>query len=190
MKKLLDAIEIGAGIRISIYLEMPGRQGQAAGSRVQHEVSVHDGERVLSVSGVRPDEAPVIHFGGPWVITPLRSGCLVRVGNLEKFYLAVGTPGLGRGSTAFVAYEGVIPRDFDPTAKKMFRSASDDQKTIVKSYELTKRCCGINLYGDIRVPCDVATGTARVEFSLLTWPGTNVVLHHALSDDQTGANHR
>ena len=172
LKKLLDADPNWRGHRISIDLEMPGRQGRGLGSRVQHEVSVHDGEGYLQF-GARPEEAPVVHFGGPWVITFYDQDAL-RVGNMEKFYLAVGTPGLGPGSTAFVAYEGVIPRDLNPTAKVTYRSASDDQKAIVKLYELTKRCCGINLYGDIQVPSDVATGTAKVEFSLASWPGTNV----------------
>ncbi len=108
LKKLLDADPNWRGHRISIDLEMPGRQGRGLGSRVQHEVSVHDGEGYLQFAA-RPEEAPVIHFGGPWVITFYDQDAL-RVGNLEKFYLAVGTPGLGPGSTAFVAYEGVIPR--------------------------------------------------------------------------------
>ena len=121
----------------------------------------------------RPEEAPIIHFGGPWEITFYGTEDW-HIGKVEEASLAVGTPGLGSGATAFVEFEGVIPLTVCPTAKITYPPAAADQAGIVKSYELTKRCCGINLYGNVQVPSDIATGPATVMLSLPSWPGTNV----------------
>jgi WD40 repeat protein len=51
-------------------------------------------------------------------------------------------------------------------------------ESLVRSYTLTRRCCGVNLYGDVAVPENVGTGTAKIEISLESWPGTVVASSH------------
>ncbi len=172
VKALLEQNPKWRGCSVSIDVDMPGQLGSGIGGRVACEASWQDASGLFHF-GASPETAPIINFGGPWQIT-----CYSKepwhLGGLNEFDLAMGTPGIGPGATAFVAYEGVIPPDVKPVVKVVYPPQEEGQRSVEKTYELEHRCCGINLYGDINVPTDVGLGAADVEISLPSWPGATV----------------
>jgi WD40 repeat protein len=172
VKHLLEANPKWRAHSIRIDVEIPGQRGGGFDGRVSQTAGVRDMNGLLQFAA-RPEDAPIIHFGAPWEITFYGTEDW-HIGKVEEATLAVGTPGLGFGATAFVEFEGVIPLTVCPTAKITYPPAAADQAAIVKSYELTKRCCGINLYGNVPVPTDIGIGLASAELSLPRWPGTDV----------------
>jgi WD40 repeat protein/peroxiredoxin len=158
------------GCWISVDVSMDGYRGTGIGGRVPHMATIDD-ERGLLQFSPRMEDAPVIHFGGPWQIT-LAGKDTWRIGRAKEVYLVVGTPGVGPGTTACIAYESVIPAGLAPKLRVTY--PANDSTPITKTYELKRRCCQINLYGDVAVPDDVAAGTAKVDVSLESWPGSQV----------------
>jgi hypothetical protein len=57
----------------------------------------------------RPEDAPVIHFGGPWKIWPVEDQRFV-LGRDEEFTTRIGTPGYGPGTLAIIQYH-TLERD-------------------------------------------------------------------------------
>ena len=157
---------------ITVDVEMPDHKGAGLDGRVQQAALVRD-EKGLLVFGSDPERAPIIHFDGPWEVT-LSGKEQWNVGRRHAVYLVVGTPGVGPGTTAMVAFDKVIPAGLQPTMQVAYPSASAGEAGSKQSYVLTERCCGYNLFGDIHVPADVAAGKAQVEISLDSWPGAYV----------------
>ena len=120
----------------------------------------------------RVEDAPIVHFGGPWQIT-LSGQDTWHIGRKQDVVLVVGTPGVGPGTTTAIAYENVIPAPLKPKLDVTFPSA-DGTTPLAESYELSQRCCGINLHGDVAVPANVPPGVATVRISLPGWAGTTV----------------
>ncbi len=118
----------------------------------------------------QPENAPIIHFGGPWELR-LAGKDRWRIGRDKELYLVFGTPGLGPGTTSNVAYQGIVPQTVTPKLRVLYPAALPGAEPVLAEYELTRRCCTVNLYGDVRVPDDVGTGTAQIEVSLESWPG-------------------
>ena len=87
----------------------------------------------------KPRDAPIIHFGGPWSITFYSQEDLV-VGRQNDFVLSIGTPGVGPGTTAFVAYEGLVPEGLNPIAEVIFPAKVSGDPPIKSLYELKERC--------------------------------------------------
>jgi WD40 repeat protein len=161
---------------VSVDVVMPNQRGSGIEGRVSQSAMAWD-ERGLLQFSARPADAPIIHFGGPWTVTLAgREGCW-HVGRSGEVYLVVGTPGIGPGSTADVAYDKVIPAGLMPKLQVSFPPVGTGE-SLVKSYDLKRRCCGVNLYGDVAVPDGVGTGKAKIEVSLESWPGTVVASSH------------
>jgi len=81
--------------------------------KVQHSVEDRRGPRATYRAGYfrfasRPQDAPVIHLGGPWTMMLLDRPTLA-AGHSARLRFGVGTPGHGIGTFAFIHYEGVIP---------------------------------------------------------------------------------
>jgi hypothetical protein len=121
-----------------IEVEMPGRKGNGVGGRVEQYVSVRDNHDFLRF-GDRPQEAPVIHFGGPWQVT-LFGRRKFTVGRETDLLLGVGTPGLGACTTAYVAYEGVIPDKVYPKVEITYPPKRQGATPVKELYELKERC--------------------------------------------------
>jgi hypothetical protein len=68
----------------------------------------------------RPEEAPVIHLGGPLSIRFYERPPDLATGQSSLVNVAVGTPGLGRGSFAAVRCSTLIDRDAAPVAEFEF----------------------------------------------------------------------
>jgi hypothetical protein len=125
------------GYRLGIDVAMPGWKGAGLGGRVQHIVASTDVNGILQFSE-RPDEAPIIHFGGPWQIT-LYSPHQLTIGREEDMVLSVGTPGLGAGTTAYVGYEELIPEEAHPTVIITY-PAKPGQPPQREHFDLKRRC--------------------------------------------------
>lgn len=158
------------GCRISIDMELPGYHGRGVDGRVPHAVSNYDEHGPLQFASSQQD-APVVHFGGPWTVT-LTAQHTAQVGRQKEVVLIMGTPGLGPGTTTRVAYDGVVPDGLNPKVVALY--ASPAGSPIRRQYDLSRRCCTYNLYGDVRVPDEAATGTAQWEISLEGWAGAEV----------------
>ncbi len=158
------------GCWISLDVAMADHHGTGIEGRVSHAAMLLDHRGLLEFAP-RIEDAPVLHFGGPWEVT-MSGKEIWRAGGSKDVYLVVGTPGVGPGTTVCIAYEKVIPAGLKPKLDVTFSSTGESLMT--KTYELKRRCCTYNLYGDVAVPDDVATGTAKVDISLENWPGVAV----------------
>ena len=88
----------------------------------------------------RPQDAPVIHFNGPLTIVPrYESQVLARGGSGHKLRAGIGTPGLGKGTFAFLSPDAV-PADIHPVAEVEFPAASADARPIRARFVLGHRC--------------------------------------------------
>ncbi len=173
LKKYLTEHPTWRGGTVQIDLEMPDFHGGGVEGRVVEDSGWHDDQGLLQF-GHDPNSAPIVHFGGPWHIVFYNPPSNWHAGATVRPYLSVGTPGLGAGTTAFVQYQGLIPADAHPTLTVSFPPAAEGQPATQKSYALTKRCCGNNLYGNLDIPSDIGLGTAHVELLLTNWPGVTV----------------
>lgn len=125
------------GYRLGIDVAMPGWKGASLGGRVQHSVASTDVNGILQFSE-RPDEAPIIHLGGPWRIT-FYSPHQLTIGREGDMVLSVDTPGLGAGTTAYVGYEELIPEKAHPTVTITYPT-KPGQPPLREHYELKRRC--------------------------------------------------
>jgi hypothetical protein len=123
---------------IGVEMEMPGWQGTAVGGRVPQMAPGVDVNGVLQFAD-RPQDAPVVHFGGPWQITLHGRQQLTRGRDMDLF-LAVGTPGVGPGTTAYLTYSGVIPRNAYPTLEVTYPPGRPGEPPVKERYDLKKRC--------------------------------------------------
>jgi len=137
LKKFLAANPQGRGYTLHLEVEMPPWKGSAPGGRVQQGVMPVDDRGVLQFAD-RPEDAPIIHFGGPWHVT-LSGSHQFTPGREEEVILFVGTRGVGPGTTACIAYEGLIPEKAYPTLEITF-AARGGEAPLKKSYQLKERC--------------------------------------------------
>jgi hypothetical protein len=138
LRDLLAKNPQARGYGIDVDVEMPGWNGGGLGGRVQQHVTLLDSQGVLQF-GTKPHDAPVIHFGGPWQITLFGRGGLT-VGREEDLILGFGTPGIGPGTTAYVAYEGIVPEEAHPEIEISYPLRRLGEAPVRKTYELKERC--------------------------------------------------
>jgi hypothetical protein len=137
-KALLSSDRAARGYSVQADIEMPGRHGKGIGGRVEQMASLRDATGFLQFTD-SPAKAPIIHFGGPWSIT-LYSADVLTIGREDDLVLSVGTPGIGPGTTAFVAYENVVAADAFPVAEITFPPKTPGESPIKQLYELKERC--------------------------------------------------
>jgi len=122
---------------IRLDVELPGWKGAGVGGRVEQLVWHSDATGFLRWAD-RPEEAPIIHFGGPWRIV-LSGDHRFTVDRETDIYLTFGTAGLGPGTTTAVAYEGVVPPEVYPTVEIAY-AANPGEAPFKVLYELKGRC--------------------------------------------------
>ncbi len=127
----------GRGYDLRIESEMPPRKGSGLGGRVQQRVLPLDDRGVLQFAD-RPQDAPLVHFAGPWQVT-LSGSHRFTAGRESEVVLVVGTRGVGSGTTACVAYEDLIPEKAYPKLEVTFASRSGEAP-LKESYLLQERC--------------------------------------------------
>lgn len=89
-------------------IDIPGRGGLGIGNRLQHVAAI-DANGLLMFA-MQAEDAPIVHFGTSWQVR-LYGPQQLTVGRQTDMVLGIGTPGLGPGSTAFVAYEQLVPNE-------------------------------------------------------------------------------
>jgi len=136
-KELLAKDPSARRYSLAIEVEKPGRKGTGVGGRVETFVDL-DKNGPLQFAA-RPQDAPVVHVRGPWQITFYDRHRLT-VGREDDWNLHVGTPGLGAGTTASVAYENLIPENVYPTVEITYPPGREGERPIRELYELKKRC--------------------------------------------------
>lgn len=137
-KALLAKNPKARGYRILVEVEMPGREGAAPDGRVQQRTSATDVNGMLQFAE-RPQDAPVLHFGGPWQVT-LFGAHQLKIGRETDVVLGVGSPGVGPGSTTWIDYENAIPTDVFPTLDVVYPPKRPDDPPLREHYELKHRC--------------------------------------------------
>jgi hypothetical protein len=138
VKALLAGNPAARGYSVLIEMEMPRWKGTGAGGRVQQRAFYVDVNGVLQFAA-RPQDAPVIHFGGPWQVTLFGRHRLM-LGRDVDMVLGVGTPGVGPGTTAWVDYAGVIPESAYPVVEVVYPPKKPGERPIRERYELKHRC--------------------------------------------------
>jgi hypothetical protein len=126
------------GYYLMAELEMPGWKGTGVGGRVRQRAFYVDASGVLQFANKR-EEAPVIHFGGPWQIS-LFGAHQLTIGRETDVVLVVGSPGVGPGTTAWIDYDGVIPEKVYPTFEVTYPPKHPGDMPVKERYELKRRC--------------------------------------------------
>ena len=85
------------------------------------------------------EEAPVIHFGGPWQVS-LFGAHKLTIGRETDMVLGVGSPGVGPGTTVWIDYDGVIPEKAYPTVEVTYPPKHPGDQPVRESYQLKRRC--------------------------------------------------
>jgi hypothetical protein len=97
-KKLIGSNPKAKAYTVTVEVAMPGRRGAGQDGRVEQMVFLFDSLGILQF-GDRPQDAPIIHFGGPWSMTTYGKQSL-RLGENNDLVVGFGTPGLGAGTFA------------------------------------------------------------------------------------------
>jgi hypothetical protein len=138
VKKWLTDSPQARGLFLRAEIEQPGWKGNGKGGRVEYFISFRDTKGILTFAA-KPREAPIIHFGGPWQIAcPLAKRLIP--GFETELIVCVGTPGLGAGTFASIAYEGIIPEKAYPRAEITFPPKRPGEAPVKRLYELKERC--------------------------------------------------
>lgn len=124
--------------QISAYTEVPGQRGVRSDGRLLQRAGPYDTAGVLQFSG-RPEEAPVLHLGGPWTLT-LQETKPLRVNRAIEVYLSLSTVGLGKGTEVWTGYDSVVPADVFPGMEVAFAPQTPGAAKVKVAYELKGRC--------------------------------------------------
>ena len=138
IRKWITATPNARGMFLRAEIEMPGWKGNGVGGRVEQYVFFRDAHGFLTFAD-QPKDAPIIHFGGPWQIVCAPPTRLI-AGRETELVVNVGTPGLGAGTFARVAYEGVIPEKVYPRVEFTFPAKYPDEMLPKRHFELKGRC--------------------------------------------------
>jgi hypothetical protein len=133
-----------------------------------------------------PQDAPVIHFGGPltmgFVPEPavrfndrafdanggyLDLPTLPLTGETELM-TRIGTPGTGTGTFAALGAQ-CVPADVHPVAVIEFPNRDPDKPPLRTTVVLKKRCCTYCFHVTVRTPDGAGKGKAKVTLSFPDW---------------------
>ncbi len=129
-----DGIVYGVQLKVELA-SPPGEKGSI--QRV-NQVAFADRQGFLEFAD-RPQDAPVIHFGGPLTMYLYPGEKLTRGEPTSEPKTSLGTPGLGKGAFAITAYDHV-PNDTHPVAKVEFPPKTLGKEPLTMEVPLTKRC--------------------------------------------------
>jgi hypothetical protein len=138
VKALLANDPKARGFMVDCDIEVPGLKGAGIGGRVEQGTTARDLKGPLQFTD-RPQDAPVIHFGGSLQISLLELPKLL-IGRTKEVTVVVGTPGRGAGTTAVVSFDELIPKDAYPTVEVVFPPEREGSVPHRELYELKERC--------------------------------------------------
>jgi hypothetical protein len=85
-------------------------------------------------------EAPIVHFGGPLMVTFADQRPALRRNRAMEFILVAGTAGLGAGTFAAIGYDNTIPASAHPKCEILFPPRKAGAEPVKKLFELKERC--------------------------------------------------
>lgn len=138
VKELLEKKPKARGYYVFLEVEMPGRKGAATGSRVQQRSFLVDSTGVLQFAE-RPQDAPILHFGGPLQVTLFGKHQLM-IDRETDVVLGVGSAGVGPGTFTWIDYQNVIPGDRFPTLDVVYPPKRPGETPLREHHELKHRC--------------------------------------------------
>jgi hypothetical protein len=139
MKEKIARLPEGRSCHLIIEVELTGWKGKGEEGRIQQLVNVMDTQGFL-VFADKPQDAPIIHFGGPWQMYCRRQLNRLMVGSEDELFLSIGTPGLGAGTTAYLLYEGTVPEKVYPRVEITYPPVKPGEPPTKRLYELKERC--------------------------------------------------
>jgi hypothetical protein len=125
---------------VSLDVQRCSRAGKRLG-RVR-QLAWEDEGGLLHFAG-RPQDAPVIHFGGPLRVGLLPGQALVRGGRPAKLICFVGTQGWGKGTFATLYHTsqpGLVPEANHPLAEVEFPAKAAGGVPVRAKAALSERC--------------------------------------------------
>jgi hypothetical protein len=114
-------------------------KGDGVGDRLSQTAGFYDPTGVLQFADKAAD-APIIHFDGPWQIAIYGEVPTLKLARDNDFVLVVGTPGLGGGTMAMLAYQKTIPDGAYPKVEARFSAAQPGNEPVKQLFELKDRC--------------------------------------------------
>lgn len=138
LQKELARLPGGRGCSLSVHVELPGWKGLGIGGRVRQVAGPYDTQGFLAFAD-KPNNAPIVHFGGRWQMQSERRNRLM-VGNETDLVLSIGTPGLGAGTTASLYYAGTVPENVHPRIEITYPPAHPGEPPLKRLFELKERC--------------------------------------------------
>jgi hypothetical protein len=137
VKDLLKKDPKASGYYLYLDVEIPGRKGIGTAGRVQ-QLSFIDSSGVLQFAE-RPQDAPILHFGGAWQATFFGKEQLT-IDREKDVILGIGSQGVGPGSFTWTIYENVVPKDKFPTLDIVYPPKHPGEAPLREHYELKQRC--------------------------------------------------
>jgi hypothetical protein len=122
---------------IRVAAERPASDTRKLPRRIGYVVN-GDGQGWLAFAR-RPQEAPVIHFNGPWTLELQDLKQRLTAGHQSMLQIGVGTRG-GPGTFTWVLYPETIPANAYPVAEITFPPGAPGEKPITRKYTLKERC--------------------------------------------------
>jgi hypothetical protein len=123
---------------VSAEIEWPGLTGGGDDGRVACFARLDSGGPLLP--GASPKDAPIVHFGGPLTIRPEVDRPTLFRGVPHDLMLTVGTPGLGPGTFASLAYNKLIPESAYIVVDAELPASQTGAPLIRAKFELRERC--------------------------------------------------
>jgi len=138
-KELLRADSKVQVVTVILEVRHPRLRGPGVEGRVQMLIGPLDSNGMLTFGG-SAKEAPVIHVDGPLQVNFYGNRPSLQIGREADFILAVGTPGLGKGTFAMLCYDQTIPANACPTVEIEYAAAKSGDPPVKEHYELKERC--------------------------------------------------
>ena len=135
IRDALKADPDAVAVRVSMDVESSRLKGPGIGGRTSWIAGFFDPAGVLTFAA-KPADAPVVHFDGPLQVTFYGETPTVRLGRDNDLVLVVGTPGVGGGTIAMLAYEDTIPKDARPKVEVHWPG----DPPVKEHFELKERC--------------------------------------------------
>jgi hypothetical protein len=138
-KVALAADPKARGYSVSLNVDRPGFRGMGIDDRTVVMAGPIDVNGALLFAD-KPADAPIIHLDGPLQVTVYGEKPTLKLERGVDFVLAVGTPGLGAGTLAMLAYQDTIPDAVVPHVEVLFPAVKADDPPVRELYELKERC--------------------------------------------------
>jgi hypothetical protein len=123
---------------VRVAAERPAADTRKLPRHIRYVVN-GDGQGWL-VFARRPQDAPVIHFNGPWTLELQDVKQRLTAGHESMLQVGVGSRGVGPGTFSWALYPDTIPADAYPKAEVTFPPRAPGEEPARRKYTLKERC--------------------------------------------------